>query len=793
MTLNPDNNQTVATQTMLSRYRRAEAVEQLANPMALNAQVRPHWIGDSNHFWYTRTRDSSTEYRRVSASAATNTEAFDHKNLAAALGKATGESISESALPISNLKFGKAAVVSFDAFDKRWQFDGELKNIERSTFPRHWLLSPDGKQAVFLQDHNLWLHDLESGTEKALTTDGVEYHSYAIQPEGRNLVDGLGVPKDAITSPEAMWSPDSRQLLTVQLDERKVGTMPSILYVPQDGTMRPKIVENKYSLSGDKNIAEYRFLIIDIESGHEIKADYAPVEDSFIWHGVFSGNRAWWSGDSKTAYFLDMARGQKSVRVVEMMADTGQTRALFEEHAKTYLEIGHGFEAPTVLIPILATDELIWFSQRSGSAHLYLYDLKTGELKNPITSGDWSIRDALYFDADNREVIVQIMGRVEGRDYYYREIARVHVDSGEMKLIASSDHDYEMYNDYGGPGSLSPDGQYVVVTYSRVDTAPVTELRNKDGDVILTLETMDESYLPENWQWPEPVKTIAADGKTPIYGAIFRPTDFDPEKSYPVLDFCHSNSFFAAVPKHAFSLFYYEIAAALAELGMIVVMMDGRGTCFRDKAFRDYGYDNFQENGGIVDRVAGIKQLAERYPYMNLNRVGIFDFDGSNAGVTGLLAFPDFYQVGVAGSIYDPRLVKQGEVYSGLTTEEKRNQVVIWDDVIHNLRGKLFIITGLRDKYFHPSATFQLTDALIKANKDFEHLVHPNGSHAWRQINSRRRIWDYLVRHLLGDSPPSGFKLITGFEMVAPGEITEIVSDDIEKKGSGTFKRDSIS
>ncbi|MDB4000839.1 DPP IV N-terminal domain-containing protein [bacterium] len=768
MTPNTENSQTT-----LSRYLRAEALEHLASPMALHAQVRPHWIGDSNHFWYTRIRDSSTEYRRVNASTATNTDAFDHKKLAKALADATGEPISESALPISNLEFDETAI-SFDAFDKRWQFDGEIKNIERSiTYPSHWLLSPDSKKSVFLKDHNLWLHDLETGSEKALTTDGAEYHGYAIQPEGRNLVDGLGAPKAATTMPEAMWSPDSSQLFTVQLDERRVGTMPSILYVPQDGSLRPKAVECKYSLPGDKNIAEYRFLIINIESGHEVKADYASVEDSFIWHGVFSGNRAWWSGDSKTAYFLDMARGQKSVRVVDMRADTGRTRVLFEEHAKTYLEIGHNFEAPTVLVPIPATDELIWFSQRSGTAHLYLYDLKTGELKNPITSGDWSIRDALYFDADSREVIVQIMGRVEGRNYYYREIARVHIDSGEMTLIASSDHDYEMYNDYGGLGSLSPDGQYVVATYSRIDTPPITELRDKKGDVILTLETMDESYLPQNWQWPEPVKTVAADGKTSIYGVIFRPTDFDSEKSYPVLDFCHSNSFFAAVPKHAFSTFYYETAAAFAELGIIVVMMDGRGTSFRDKAFRDFGYDNFLENGGIVDRVAGIKQLAERYPYMDLNRVGIVDYDGSNAGVTGLLAFPDFYQVGVAGTLYDPRLVKQGEVYSGLITEEKRNQTVIWDDVIHNLKGKLFINTGLRDPFFHPCATFQLTDALIKANKDFEHLVHPNGNHAWRLINSRRRIWDYLVRHLVGVNPPSDFKLTTGLEINWPEQITE--------------------
>ena len=207
---------------------------------------------------------------------------------------------------------------------------------------------------------------------------------------------------------------------------------------------------------------------------------------------------------------------------------------------------------------------------------------------------------------------------------------------------------------------------------------------------------------------------------------------------------------------------------------MIVVRMDGRGTSYRDKAFRDYGYDNFLENGGIVDRVAGIQQLAERYPYMDLDRVGIIDYDGSNAGVIGLLAFPDFYHVGVASSLYDPRLVKQGEIYMGLTTEEKRDQAVIWGDAINNLKGKLLIINGLRDRFFHPSAVFQLTDALCKANKDFEHLVQPNGGHAWRILNGRRRMWDFLVKHLLGLNPPSDFNLVTGLEMVFADQMMEV-------------------
>jgi dipeptidyl-peptidase 4 len=773
MTDLPKQTDNTDDQPILERYLRAQAIERenYSNSTVLNAQVHPHWI-DNNRFWYARVNNSNREYRLVDAKAATNIAAFDHKELAIALSSATEKPVSEVALPIDNLLLVESSW-SFYAFGESWLFDDDSGLIQgESSLPTHWLVSPDGRKAVFLQNHNLWLRDLENGRERPLTADGILHNCYAVQPEARNLFGGLDDQPDAVCLPEAMWSPDSKHLFTVQLDERNVRTLTSVLYAPQDGLVHPRAVERKYALPGDKNIAQYRFLLIDVETGLEVEPDYKPVEDSFIWHGVFSGNRAWWSGDGRKAYFLDMARGQKSVRVVELVVDSGRTRVLFDEHADTYLEIGHSFDAPTAILPIPATDELIWFSQRTGFAHLYLYDLNTGECKNNITSGDWHVRNVIYFDAGSREVFVQVIGRVENRDPYYREIARVHVDSGEVTLIASSNHDYDMCNDYGGMGGLSPSGEYVVSNSSRVDSAPVAELRDRHGEVILRLESADLSALPKDWQWPEPIQTVAADGTTPIYGVVFRPTDFDPNKKYPVLDFCNTSPFYAVVPKRAFTG-YFETAAAFAELGMIVVMMDGRGTSFRDRGFRDYGYGNFLENGGITDRVAGIKQLAKHSPYMDLNRVGIMDFDGSNAGVVGLLAFPEFYRVGVASSIYDPRLVKQGEVYMGLTTQEKRNQAVIWGDAVNNLKGRLLLITGLRDMYFHPAATFQLTDALIRANKDFDHLVQPNGGHGWRLVNGRRRIWDFLVKHLMDINPPTDFKLKTGLEVHHPGQMTE--------------------
>lgn len=754
---------------MLERYRKARAFENLliSGETDLSAFAFPNWLSCGKKFWYTRKNKEHTEYRFVDAVSATNTEAFDHLRLAKELSSAVSEDCHELNLPIS-IKSYSEKCMTFLAFGRYWKFEFDRGLFEEpcNHENRDWLVSPDQKSAVFVKNYNLWICDLASGRELALTTDGVEHYAYAREPEARDLIFGLDDFNAVPGIPEALWSPDGKKVLTFQLDERRVKSLPSILFAPTEGDVRPKLTERKYALPGDKYVPTYRVITIDVETGVQTAAKYQSLEDSFLWFALVSGNRCWWSADSDKAYFLDMSRGQKSVKVVELTIDGGTCRVLFTEIADSFLEIGHNFEAPTMILPLPETDELIWFSHRSGYAHLYLYDLKTGKLKNPITAGDWTVSNAFYVNKRTREVMVQMMGRVQERNYYYREIANFNLDTGEMTLIASGDFDFHMYNDGGGLGGLSPDGEYLVSTHARVDTPPVTDLRDRSGNLIMKLESANLSRVPEDWGWPEPFEVTAADGETKLYGTMFRPSNFDPEKKYPVLDFGHWNNFSAAPVSHSFNragVGYFEIACAFAEIGLIVIMMEGRGKNYQKKSIRDYGYDNFLEIGATRDHVSAIKELSHQHEYLDLERVGILDFDGSNAAIHGLLQFPDFYKVGVSSSLYDPRLVKQGEVYSGIIDETKRNEFVTWDDVIHNLKGKLLIITGLRDKYFHPSATFRLTDALLRANKDFDHVVQPNGSHAYRVLYSRRRIWDYLARHLIGVEPPNDFPMRAGW------------------------------
>lgn len=766
---------------IFQRYKRAEALDQMCfSPyMELHCRIMPTWIDEST-FWYSRNHKMKTEYRVVDILAKTNLPAFDHLALAKSLSEAANTRVDSNKLPINNLVI-TSSEIRFDGLAKRWKFSSAEDLTEcQQEFPPTWLFSPDGSRAVYVEEHNLWCYCVQSKQKWKITNDGKKYNAYATAAS-RNLMSDIDAssavnkcnPWDETHLPEAQWSPDSRRLFTVQLDERGVEVLPSILFVPPNGGLRPKSTLPKYALPGDKVIARYRFLVIDLDSGRQTFADYPDVEDSFIALGPFSGNRAWWSKDSRRTYLLDMARGQKSVRVVALEVESSESKVLFEESSDTFLELGHAYEKPSIIIPISETNELVWFSYRTGFAHLYLYDLNSGKLKNAITSGNYNVSDAFLVDGDAREITLQAMGRKLDRDLYYREILRVNIDSGNIVEIASSNHDYDMYTDFGGMGGLSPDGSYIVSTHSRIDTPCVADVRSKYGDVIVELERSDLAYLPNNWNWPQPSKTTAADGETSIYGALFFPSDFDPKRKYPVLDFCQSNPFYAGVPKRAFAN-SYECAAAFAELGMIVVMLDGRGTCFREKKFRDFGYTDFMDQGGIVDRVAGIKELAKDRPYMDLSRVGIADFDGSNAGVLGLLGFPEFYRVGVASSLYDPRLVKQGEVYSGLISEELREAFPMWDRFASRLEGKLLLITGLRDRFFHPSCTFQLTNALLRENKKFLHFVHPLGGHAWRVVNGRGRIWDFLTKNLIREMPPEDYMVFTGFELLVPEDMTEI-------------------
>ena len=347
----------------------------------------------------------------------------------------------------------------------------------------------------------------------------------------------------------------------------------------------------------------------------------------------------------------------------------------------------------------------------------------------------------------------------------------VESDDADYRLLASRAFEYIVPCKLGLPdpmlnqSGVSPAGSYVVTIRSRSDQLLVNLLLDRSGKALLTLEDAEVSGLPKNWQWPEPVQLTAADNQTVVYGLIFRPSDFSPEKSYPIIDYSKCSADLNSVPKSSFANAHYLQAAMLAELGFIVVVIDGRGTPYREKSFVDASYGWCPSMNFTEDRIVGIKQLAKRYPYMDLNRVGTMATNANISAVYSLLEHPKFYKVGVSQGFSDPQLLSSihGEYFEGITPNSKGKKRA--EDLAGNLQGKLLLMHGMKDAMSHPAGTFRLIEALQKANKDFDLLLLPNdgcSEEGGEHIGSKctfRRTWDYFFQHLLSIETPKKFDL----------------------------------
>ena len=788
--------------TLLAGYERAKTLYEGAfdtNKLALNTTLVPYWIGD-DCFWYRRKTWQGSEFRLVDAKAGSNQAAFDHQALATALGNLVEKSIKADNLPISKVSINlQPLTIQFEAFDKHYRFDAEAQrcdivepvaseeegsNDDDSPFlatdmfempnkplAGDQLISPDGKKGVFVREYNLWLEDLESGEVRALTTDGEALAPYATTPIAMGYAPNAEI--------QALWSPDSKHLLTVQTDNRQVKTTPLVHHVPTDGSLRPTVTRYHHAYPGDEHGENYRLVSIAVDSGKIQAASYRNIPVQLInAHGPFVGGRQiWWDPGSRFAYFLDMEQCAQVVRVVEFDTNTGTTKYLFEESSETYIKLAcYGLPVGMALLPLPESQELVWYSERSGWAHLYLYDLKTGALKNTITDGQWVVRNILHFDAKRRELWIQTSGRVADYDPLYQDVCRVNIDTGELTTVVAGDEEYWVmapgtvahymarYYDpdrFIDAHALSLDANYLIVTRSRADQVPVSLLLNRDGETLLELETADVSALPENWLWPEPVKMLAADDKTVIYGTVFRPADFVPSKSYPVIDFSPFAPEVNCAPKGAFRNnpdggFFYPQAAALAELGFIVVVIDGRGSPCRDRAFSHANHGRMNGSNYVEDRIAGIQQLAAQHSYMDLSRIGIL---GVNSSGFELLEYPEFYKVGVYHKVLEVRFASAifANYREGNTFIQKHFKPT--EQLAKNLQGKLLLIQSLSERITAPAATLRIVEALQQANKDFDLLLFPNN------IPERyvfRRTLDYFVTHLQGIEPPKEFSFEPG-------------------------------
>jgi dipeptidyl aminopeptidase/acylaminoacyl peptidase len=575
--------------------------------------------------------------------------------------------------------------------------------------------SPDGQWRAFIKDGNIHLRNTKSGSESALSTDGNPDNSYAL---------------DAL-----FWSPDSTHLAALRTPK---GAEHKVHYVessPAD-QVQPKLQSIDYLKPGDE-IPLAKPQLFEIATARQL-----PVSDA-LFPNPWSIEEVRWARDSRRFTFLYNQRGHQVLRVVAVDAATGACTPIIEETSATFIDYAH----KRFTHYLDDTGELIWMSERDGWNHLYLYDAKTGAVRNQITRGEWVVRGVDHVDAAKRQVFFRASGLDPGQDPYYIHYCRIGLDGTGLVRLTEGDGAHT--------ATYSPDRRYLVDTWSRVDLAPVTELRRvEDGRRVCALEQSDLTLLRQTgWQAPERFVAKGRDGVTDIYGVIYRPATFNPQTKYPVIEDIYAGPQDSFVPK-AFRPFYKP--QAMAELGFIVVQIDGMGTSNRSKRFHDVCWRNLGD-AGFPDRILWIKAAAEQHPFMDLARVGIYGGSaGGQSSTRALLAHGDFYQVAVSDcGCHDNRMDKiwWNELWMGWPVgphyAEQSNVTQA-----HRLQGKLLLIFGELDHNVDPSSTMQVVNALIKADKDFDLLIVPGAGHgaAERPYGTRRRQ-DFFVRHLLGVTP----------------------------------------
>jgi dipeptidyl-peptidase-4 len=724
---------------------------------------QPTWLPDGRA-WYRVLTLGGSQYILVDPSRRTRGPAFDHARLAQAVTSVSGHSVTATGLAvqaIASAPTGRGLVVTVFAPDSgrprgeqpRWSCDVSsyrcLPADSARTPPPEAVVSPDSTKAVFIRDYNLWMRDLRTGKDLQLTTDGVEDFGYG--------TNNAGWVRRA--TPVVTWSPDSRKLATFQQDERGVSRM----YLVRTKVGAPELEQWRYPFPGDSVIFRIQRVVIEVEgpgAPRVVRLQMPPDEHrSMVADDIACGDALCdllWYPDGSALAFVSSSRDHKHAWVRVADAGSGAVRTLFEEQSETQVGDASGTENWRVLP---ASNELIWWSERDGWTHLYLYDLRTGALKNPITTRAGNVNEILRVDEKTRTLYFTGQGMEPGRDPYFQHCYRVGLDGGGLTLLTPENANHVV--------SVAPDGRSFIDTYSTPTTPPVTVLRDKSGRVLLELERADLARLvATGWHPPTPITMKGRDGVTDIYGLMYTPSQLDSTKPYPIIDYIYPGPQSGSVGPRSFSAARGD-HQALAELGFIVVAIDGMGTPGRSKAFHDTYYAHMGDNT-LPDQVTGIRQLAERYRWIDSTRVGIWGHSGGGfAAADAMFRYPDFFKVGIAESgNHDNRNYEDdwGERYQGLrvVSGDSDNYTAEANETLAaNLKGKLLLAHGGMDSNVPPENTYLVVDALIKANKDFDLIIFPNAGHGYGAASSymMRRRWDYFVRNLLGVEPPREYHI----------------------------------
>jgi len=737
-------------QGTLEDYQRAQKfLPGNARHLYTTGDVMPHWIEKTDRFWYRRTTLKGPEinYEFVLVDAAQNTSnpAFDHARLAESLSRATKQHQDPAKLPFDTFDFvdnGKA--IRFELQNAQWTCNldtYDCKRGESAASEEYESRSPDGRWIAYVENHNLFLRDTSTGTVLQLTRDGEPGWDYAtpIPPLRAYVAQQTDNPKER---PAVFWSPDSSKFVTYRIDSRNAGRFTSLQFVPPN-QLRPRAFTLVYPLPGEV-LPQTAPIIFNVLANTCVDVKTPPLDIAFQGGPDFE-----WFPDNKRFHYENEQRGWKAIELREVDAETGEQKVILKESAEKYVDPGE------TRFRFLNNDsEIIMSSERDGWNHLYLYNARTGALERQLTKGPWVVRQIVSIDDKARRVYFLAGGREKGEDPYLTHLCSVGLDGLNLQLLTPDNANHT--------DSMSPDNEYFVDNASRADLPGASALRRaKDETKVRDLEAADVTELVKlGYKFPEPFQGKAGDGTTDLYGLIWKPSNFDAAKKYPIIEQVYTGPQGFFVPKTFAAAMRLQ---SMAEVGFVVVMVDGRGTTGRSRAFHEFSYHNL--GGSFADHVDMIKQMAAKNPYMDIARVGIY---GTSAGGYGaahaFLQFPDFYKVCVSISgDHDPRLDKAwwNELYQGWPVgadyAEQSNE-----ELASHLKGHLLLVHGDIDDNVHPVETMRLADALMSANKSFDMLFVPNMFHGESGVHAHylaRRRWDYFVQYLLGVTPPENFDL----------------------------------